>query len=996
MVGRGDDLARLASAVGLQDRRGGLAVLSGDAGIGKTRLLAELRGRARDLGWRVAVGHCVGQGGSALPYLPFVELIGSLRDLAPERVDEVGTTHPRLDALLAGGNAQAGSATPAAGRGPADPADPRGEGRHAVRATSQADIAEAVHTLLSSLGGDAPTLLVVEDVHWADPSSRDLITLLLTRGFPSRVGLVVSYRSDDLHRGHPLHETLPLWARLPDTERIALAPLADGAIVELVTELGRAEAAGDIARRSAGNPFFAEELAARDVAGLPPAGGLRRVLQARIDRLSPPAQHVVRAVSLKGGRFVTHDLLARVAGLSEDQFDAAVAEAVEHHVLEASWAAGYAFRHALLGETVESALLPGQRLRLHRAYAEALADRPRLAPAHELARHAAAAGDLPTAIAAGERAAEEAMAVGGAGEALTHLERVLGWLDEDDPARDDTTIRAADAALAGGDTPRSIELIRDRLDHPGRRQPRGARADLLTLYANRARLLDLPVDRGALTREAVALLPPARDERRVAVLTGRLQYLVDSREIAEGDAVAREILDLADELGLRQSVVEVRTLLARVVEQQDDLDAAERQLLDVLADTPDPRDPLRVRMLHNLATIAHRRGDLSEALSRFDAGAAAAEAAGIPWAPFAMECRLSGGLTAYELGDWPGAAARLDLGDADVGGLTRALFESAALLLAAGRGEPVAPGRLRALREHWDLDSLVTVYTVVAGIDLHGAAGAVDDLLDLVHAAVAALDRTWGRYQAIVRIAALLTGQAAALIEAGRVSADQRRRLVEAAELAVARARDCVTRMAADLAGDDPGEESGEARSGPVAPGPEIIAPANRETWAWWRRVEAEAMRLRAVAGDPPDPEATIPAWEACVAASAELGHVYETARARARLAAALRRGRRVRQAAAVAAAAQETANRLGARPLLNELAGPGQSHPRGGDGSHLTPREREVLILVADGLSNGQIGQRLYISTKTVSVHVSSLLAKLDAGSRTEAAAVARARGLV
>lgn len=157
MVGRDSDLARLAGAVGLIDSpdgsRGGVAVLSGDAGIGKSRLLLQLTSDADQAGWLTVTGHCVGQAGSALAYLPFVELIGLLDSMAPDVVTQVLGSHPSLARLL-----------------------PRREGDTAGITDSAKEanpglVAESVHALFTALGADRPTLVVIEDVHWADHSS---------------------------------------------------------------------------------------------------------------------------------------------------------------------------------------------------------------------------------------------------------------------------------------------------------------------------------------------------------------------------------------------------------------------------------------------------------------------------------------------------------------------------------------------------------------------------------------------------------------------------------------------------------------------------------------------------------------------------------------------------------------------------------------------------------------------------------------------------------
>jgi DNA-binding NarL/FixJ family response regulator len=172
-----------------------------------------------------------------------------------------------------------------------------------------------------------------------------------------------------------------------------------------------------------------------------------------------------------------------------------------------------------------------------------------------------------------------------------------------------------------------------------------------------------------------------------------------------------------------------------------------------------------------------------------------------------------------------------------------------------------------------------------------------------------------------------------------------------------------------------------------------------REAWAWLTRLEAELTRLDWMAGSDPGPTAVdlVEVWRASVSAFDRYGHVFEAARSRVRLAAALHASGDEASSRETAGAAREVAISLGSAPLLAELDA---VHPSAADSvdaeSALTPREVEVLTLVAQGLTNGQIGRQLFISTKTVSVHVSRLLAKLGAAGRTEAAAIARRRGLV
>ncbi|WP_195908234.1 ATP-binding protein [Nostocoides sp. HKS02] len=210
LVGRDTEAARLADLLGLDDESAsGLVLLSGDAGIGKTRLLAETASRARRAGWTVLIGHCLGEAGRVLPYLPFSEMLGRLETQDPAVIERILTMHPHLAGLFP------------SRRRPTDLRD-----QSPLDTVDRADLVEASHAAFEDLAQQGPLLLVVEDVHWADDSSRDLLTLLFTRGFAGRVSIVASYRSDDLHRRHPLRATLAHWSRLGALHRVELAPSA--------------------------------------------------------------------------------------------------------------------------------------------------------------------------------------------------------------------------------------------------------------------------------------------------------------------------------------------------------------------------------------------------------------------------------------------------------------------------------------------------------------------------------------------------------------------------------------------------------------------------------------------------------------------------------------------------------------------------------------------------------------------------------------------------
>ncbi|GAA3245258.1 hypothetical protein GCM10020256_71940 [Streptomyces thermocoprophilus] len=217
LVGRTEELARLTAV--LDRARSGeprAVLVSGDAGVGKTRLLDEAAVRAAGAGTTVLTGHCVDLGDVGLPYLPFTEILG--RIAADERFAAVRAAHPVVERLLGGA--------------PEEVRDSGGRLR----------LFEGVAGLLAAVADVAPLLLIVEDLHWADQSSRDLLRFLLSRGVlqgtgAPRLAVLASYRSDDLHRRHPLRPVLAELVRLPVVERLELRPLPEAEVSRLVRAL---------------------------------------------------------------------------------------------------------------------------------------------------------------------------------------------------------------------------------------------------------------------------------------------------------------------------------------------------------------------------------------------------------------------------------------------------------------------------------------------------------------------------------------------------------------------------------------------------------------------------------------------------------------------------------------------------------------------------------------------------------------------------------------
>lgn len=943
LVGRASELDRVRLSTGL-DRRGsgagGAVLISGDAGIGKSRLVAEVAAEATAADRLVVAGHCVGVGGEGLAWLPFTELVG-----------EIARETPALTQTLEAHPALAGLHSPlASGSTAADPAQ----------------VAAGVHALLSAAATERPVLVIIEDVHWADHSSRDLLTLLLTRGFTAPVSLVVTYRSDDLHRRHPLHDVLAVWTHLPLVTRVDLGPLPTVEMHQLVRSLEDAPSATSrvsaVVDRAGGNPFFAEELVAGGDTSATSLD-LTRLLRVRLERLDESARLLVRAASL-AGRSVDPDLLREVTGLAPDDLDEAFLQAIDHQILEATGRGDFRFRHPLLEETVAAELLPGARRRLHQAWLSVLQDRPESAPPADLARHAAATGDTVTAARAAVEAGDAALHLGGARDALRLYEAALGWIHDDPVRRAEVYLVASTAAKASGDQLRSLDLLEEGLTElSGQDHPR-LRARLLVRAAVWYALLDVPGDALAMSQEAVSLLPEWREPEDFDVLMRHLDVLVNQGQSMERSRVVEEIVARAQQLDLPEVVAEARLHEARLLSRVDPERA--RPGLLTTAEDPDAPGQLRLSALLRLGTLEHNEGDLQRAFGYYLAGVEIAERRHRPWGPYGMECRLQAGRTAYELGRWS-EAERLLSSPIDLAHPPRGFMEGCLVELLVARGDDVDPDRLTETIRWWEVDVLLVVATLGGLIDLLGRLDRPAELLDLVQRGTATLDRVWGAdAQAVLRLAALFTGQVADLAARGHdVRALRAQSDTYAERVAAMRTRE-------------------DLRMGP-------------ESRAWIVRHDAERLRLTATTGERPDPDALVDAWQRAADSFAALPNVPEQARSLARLAEALVRVGQSAQATAPAGEARALAEDLGARPVLDllERAVPSGAAPHATPGS-LTPREREVLTHLERGRTNGQIADALFISRKTASVHVSNILAKLGAATRGEAVSLARGQGLI
>ncbi len=346
------------------------------------------------------LGGCLELGADGLPFAPFTAVLRELvRDLGAAGVAE----------LLPGGSTrELARLLPEFGE-PAGP-DDAGEAR--------ARLFEQMLILLEHLAEDHPVVLVLEDMHWADRSTRDLLSFLV-RNQASADGLliVVTYRSDDLHRGHPLRPLLAELDRIAWVTRMDLGRLARQDTGQLVAQITGREPDDDLLaavyRRTEGNPLFVEALLGDGAQGADLPESLRDLLVASVRRLPEETQEVVRIASA-GGERAGHGLLAAVTGLDGAGLARALRPAVAANVLLTD-SDGYMFRHALIREAMHDELLPGERGQVHSRFAEVIAANPDLVTpaspvqaAVEQARHWYAAHDTTRALVSAWQAAGQA------------------------------------------------------------------------------------------------------------------------------------------------------------------------------------------------------------------------------------------------------------------------------------------------------------------------------------------------------------------------------------------------------------------------------------------------------------------------------------------------------------------------------------------------------------------------------------------------------------
>ncbi|GAB3006827.1 LuxR family transcriptional regulator [Amycolatopsis acidiphila] len=989
LVARVDEMRRLRAGFTRAERgEAGAVLLAGDAGVGKTRLLAELAEFAGSRGALVLTGRCLDVREGGLPYLPFAEALGPLATADDAAVGDAVRIRPALGRLL-----------PLAQPGPVSnveyvPVTSEHEAPYRPRPEQdlgQLQLFDAVLGVLTEIAEHRPVLLVLEDLHWADGSTRNLLSFLLSRLRSQRLLIVASYREEDVYRRHPLRGLLVELVRLPVVTQLELHPLKEAdarAFVEALADGPLApEVVASVAERSEGNPFFAEELLAScsDCTDIP--AGLAEVLLARLERLSPDARRVLRAISV-AGESVSHAALAEVSGLGEDELDEALREAVQHHVLVVEKGA-YAFRHALLQEAMYGDLLPGERTRMHAAYAARITRTPQ-GRGHDakLAYHSLQSRDLTTALPALLRAAEEAERLGAPGAALRHAEQALEIWDAVPAAArphdvDELRLLHEASYFAGtsGEPERAIAYARSAV------QELRTDTDVVRATKTWRRLAEALMNVEGTIDEALEAIDRAwhlvadaePSKTRAWVLATRAAILRGTERGAESLASAQAAVEdarTAESAGAEASAL---ITLGALADNAADFVEARARLRDAERKARDASAPnVELRALCFLGFSYEDQGEIAEAIEVFQRGIKRAEETGLTWSAYGLELRARHLSLLYQSGDWPsesvtGAPAR------GVSSVLTARMTASWLPIVVARGRFTVAGKLLAeLRPHWRAEPLTAIAAGSAGVELAYWQGDHETAVKRAREAMDFLEALDPGYRLSgIRLG---TGALAAV----------------AAQAAVARLRgdDAGATAAAEL-GEQLIEriryaaEHGEPRSGALGP----------EGRAWLARAEATASGLRG----PADP-----ALWAKAAEEFGYGTVYEQAVCRWQHAEALLAAAEPERAAEVLVEAHQTADKLRAMPLrdaIRDLARrarielPGvvaAALPQRDTVDPLTERERAVLERVALGRTNRQVGDELYISEKTVSVHLSRVMAKLGATRRAEAVAIAYDRGLL
>jgi DNA-binding CsgD family transcriptional regulator/tetratricopeptide (TPR) repeat protein len=960
LVGRASEIERVNEA--LHTNGGGdrcVVLVHGEPGIGKTRLVSDLCLRERDAGSPVLWAQCVRFGASSAPYLPLLSALRAREADAPVPAAEVTALLEALDGEL-----------------------------NTARTSRLVGLLDSA---LAAIGAGGPMMLVVDDVQWADPSTLDLLAYLVAASaLPVPLSLVLTYRDTELGDGHPLLGWLGDVLRLPGVLDLRLARLAREDTEHLVTAVfGRRPPmtlVDDVQRHTGGNPYLTE-LLVRDLpsgvttlpAGLP--DGLRTALMAAWHRLGAAARETTRLLAVAGRPVGQNDLadvaehLGLVAGLRP-----ALAEATTAGVLSASGGDLVWFHHPLLAEVLYESLTPSERVRLHAAFVDAWAATAGRDPAlaGHLALHCERAGLLDRAFGYALAASRHAATVRAYPEEAEQLLRAAELSERVQPATREGISRArlwcdaAEAASRAGWDGAALDAAKTALQLVHPEEAPGTAARALRLAGRFAGMARVPLSTQPSIendREAVRLSGLSDDLEEQAMC---LAELSDSTTWAGDRAAARALADQAlakaDQAGSDRA--RAWALAARSTSgwpSQQSLDDADRSQRLALASGH--VDTIQHTCIGRANTLEVRH-DFAGKADQYVTGYERAVAEG-----YVRQRQLFAAYAAQALMD----VARYDdarrmlreaLSFPGAGGAgLAARLNAVHLELMMGDVEAATHHLHRARELAPDLDRrephLLVKYHVVTGHPERAVEVAASTPLQLFAGDIEEAD--W-----LLLLAAMAAGDLAT----SRTPEDED----------LSRARDALTRMIAQRRGQ----------------GGELFAPVDEIARAHHIILHAEEARafsdpdeaaLWAPLGDISDDHGE--AWTVTVALLHWSQALARRRVARGDLAPPLRRAHeraRLFGFQLVLRDVEMLARR--ARVPLESPVLPAQRAGQDGD-VLLTPRERQVLGHLAAGRSYAEIAATLFISQKTVSVHVTHLLQKTGTSSRAEAAAWAWAHGL-
>ena len=947
IVGRAEQRARLGQTLDdVIDDGSRFVIMGGDAGAGKTTVVeafvSDLFGPLADRKAQLIRGQCVPMGEEGLPYAP---IVGVLRDLENQHgrdqiLEWVGAGRQALGALL-----------PGLGTTPRESDD-----------TIRLQLFEAVTMVLERASENGPLVVIVEDIHWADESTRHVLRFLARALADAPVMIVATYRSDELTRRHPLRPFLAEVGRFPGTVRLDVPNLERAEVAELLTQLMERPPSNVVVdlvyRRSEGIPYFVEELtrsAARGCIDMPDT--LRDALNVRVLSLSDRAQQTLQLAAVAGNR-VDHELLAAVADAPDGDLDAQLREAIDAAVLTVD-ETGYSFRHALLREVIHDDLLPGQHARLHARFAKILEEHPELMSAEaaplEIAHHWNAAHEVNKAFRWALTAAESGSAA--FHEALKLYERALElWDQVDDPVsvagpHASLLMRAAYVAEDAGEIERSLALVNAALDEL---DPDDNPTDRIEALLVKARTTASLMTAGGVEplREALGLLPEDADPKlRARVLEMLARRTTLSGDLKQGIEFSQQAIDAAA-LANSDSVtanawITFGTSLVAAGQETEGLAMFER-----VAHLARSSTRTLLRFFVNYSDALNHVGRYDDAVHQALSGVDVARELGLERSLGAM---LAGNAAEplLALGEWARASAMIERAlELDPPAHHHAHLRLLQAWLYVWRGQlDEADAVLAEFRPMISREQLSPQYNNQAIRTDAEHALAVGDHQRAWSDVAVFLDH-WELYHCTASYPILAVGAAAGRVldqedGSGRRTAMIRDFLDHRAVPVQVRAF-WVSMITAEL---DDTAQAWRSALGQLAAQP---APAHLRPYAGLRlgqHLVAERERVEAK-------EVLATASEAALALGSTL----------------------------LADRISALAQRAGF-----VVAPPTKESPVAG----LTPRELEVLQLVAAGRSNGEIGTALFISTKTASVHVSNILAKLGVNGRGEAAALAHRLGL-